>query len=81
MRGGAAPGKRGSPRRDEAIGKIPERQGELGNEEFARRIPHQIDAVIENQARFSEMMLKGHEALAGFMQVARQHDEQTRGAA
>ena len=45
-------------------------------EEFEARINNRLDTIIENQARFSEDMLKMQEAIAGLIQVARMHDEQ-----
>jgi peptidoglycan hydrolase CwlO-like protein len=48
----------------------------MSNEEFEARINNRLDAIIENQARFSEDMLKMQEAIAGLIQVARMHDEQ-----
>lgn len=46
------------------------------NPDFERRINNQLATIVENQARFSEDMLKMQEALAGLIQVARLHDEQ-----
>jgi hypothetical protein len=43
--------------------------------DFERRINNQLATIVENQARFSEDMLKMQEALAGLIQVARLHDE------
>lgn len=62
----------------------------MSSEEFETRINNRLEAIIENQARFSEDMLKMQqnqtrfdedmlkiqEAIAGLIQVARMHDEQ-----
>jgi uncharacterized coiled-coil DUF342 family protein len=48
----------------------------MSGEEFEARINNRLDTIIENQARFSEDMLKMQEAIAGLIQVARMHDEQ-----
>ena len=48
----------------------------MSSEEFEVRINNRLDAIIQNQARFSEDMLKLQEAIAGLIQVARMHDEQ-----
>ena len=56
-----------------------ERQSEISSEEIERR----IEFIIEQQARFSEDMLKTQraidgmqQAIAGLIQAARTHDEQ-----
>lgn len=48
----------------------------MSSDEFERRFNNRIDTIVENQARFSEEMLKMQEALAGLVQVARLHDQQ-----
>ncbi len=48
----------------------------MSNEEFEARINNRLEAIIENQARFSEDMPKMQEAIAGLIQVARMHDDQ-----
>jgi uncharacterized coiled-coil DUF342 family protein len=48
----------------------------MSSEEFEARINNRLDAIIGNQARFGEDMLKMQEAIAGLIQVARMHDEQ-----